>query len=397
MMKRKFSYLIVFTIVLALLMGCASNAKLDESTTAVTDVKIYDSFTSNIYEIQKYGNLTLTLKSSELIEAGYEHGDFLEVKIGDEVLSVPLCTDYSDVNVGELVLRDKDGRLVLAINMGDFATTYLGASKTTNPDKSFIWDLPKGVTLEGIPINLSMGEKAGYKDEYLIHQLERTNNREDYASDEIFANARPINGGKLGKNALFRSSSPVNNELNRAKYSDAFIAENGVRCVMNLADSTENIQGYFTQEDFSSPYYKSLFEEGCVKPLNLGVDFKADDFKKGLKEGLLFFSTHEGPYLVHCTEGKDRAGFVSALLSALMDVSYDNIVKDYMETYKNYYHLEEGSEQYNAVKNSNIVTILSLITGEEKDLQKGAEAYIKALGLTGTELKALKSNLAKDH
>ncbi len=394
-MRKRYSYFIVFAVVLALLMSCATNVKNYETST-ITEVKTYETFTSGVKEIQKYGNLTLALDPAKLIDAGYEHGDLVAVKLGDKELSVPLCTNYSDVNVGELVLRDNGGALVLAINMGDFATTYLGAKKTTNPDKTFIWDLPAGMTLEGIELTLSMGEKDGYRAEYLIHQLERTNNREDYASDEIFANARAINGGKLGKNTLYRSSSPINNELNRAKYSDAFIKEHGVRCVMNLADSAENIASYVAKEDFASPYYKGLFDEGLVKTLNLGVDFKADDFKKGLKEGLLFFATHEGPYLVHCTEGKDRAGFVSALLSALMGVSHDEIVADYMETYKNYYHLEEGSEQYNAVKNSNIETILQLITSGNKNLQKGAEAYVKALGLTDSEIASLKANLAKN-
>lgn len=384
-MRRSYSYFIVFALALALIMSCATKAMS------------YETFTSEVSEIQKYGNLTLTLDPEALRAAGYEYGDCLNVQVGEEVLSVPLCTNYSDVNVGEFVLRDNGGKLVLAINMGDFATKYLGAKKTTNPDKTFFWTLPENKELSAITLDLSMGEKAGYRDEYLIHQLERTNERADYASDEIFANARAINGGSLGKNALFRSSSPINNELGRAKYSDAFIKAHGVKCVMNLADSAENIASYVAKEDFASPYYKSLFDEGLVKTLNLGVDFKADDFKKGLKEGLLFFASHEGPYLVHCTEGKDRAGFVSALLSALMGVSYDDIVNDYMETYKNYYHLEEGSEQYNAVKNSNIVTILGLITGGEKNLEKGAEAYVRALGLTDSELASLKANLSKNY
>ena len=29
-------------------------------------------------------------------------------------------------------------------------------------------------------------------------------------------------------------------------------------------------------------------------------------------------ASHEGPYLIHCTEGKDRTGFVSALLECLI-------------------------------------------------------------------------------
>ena len=46
-----------------------------------------------------------------------------------------------------------------------------------------------------------------------------------------------------------------------------------------------------------------------------------------------------------------------------MGATYDEVVADYMTTYVNYYHLEEGGEQYEAVKNSNIVSILTNITG----------------------------------
>ena len=157
-------------------------------------------------------------------------------------------------------------------------------------------------------------------------------------------------------------------------------------------------------EGFDSPYYQSLYEAGKVKALNLGVDFTAADFKSGLAEGLRFFAENEGPYLVHCTEGKDRAGFVSALLECLMGATYDEVVADYMTTYVNYYHLEEGGEQYEAVKNSNIVSILTNITGAAEgtdlttvDLAAAAEDYMLDAGLTADEVTALKANLAKDY
>ena len=384
-MRRKISCIIVLALALALTMSCATRAKS------------YATLTTGVKEIQKYGHLTLELTPDELASAGYEPGDMLSVKVAGVTLSVPLCTNYTDVDVGSLLIRDNDGKLALGINMESFANTYLGAVKTTNPDKSFYWTFPEGKSLENVVVEISMEEKGGYQEQYLIHQLEKSNNRADYSSDVVFANFREITGGELGKHALYRSSSPVNNEYNRAKYSDAFVKENGIKCVMNLADSDDAIKGYFAKDDFDSPYYKSLYEEGLVKPLNLGVDFKSDDFKKGLKEGLIFFSTHEGPYLVHCTEGKDRAGFVSALLSAFMGVSYDDIVKDYMVTYKNYYHLEEDSVQYEAVKNSNIIPMLAQITNGNKDTQKGAEEYIRALGLSDSEIAALKANLSKNY
>lgn len=364
----------------------------------------YDVLEGGVTEIQKYGNIILDIASQDLLDAGYEYGDMLTVTVNETDHQMPLCTNYSDVDTGSLVLRDAEGVLIAAINMGDFATTNSLAEKVTAEDGSFEWKFAEGKSIEDITVSIAMAAKGGYHDQYIIHQLERTNERSDYDSDEIFANFRNIAAGELGENALFRSSSPVNGELGRAAYADDFCEASGIQAVMNLADAGEDIEGYFEEEGFDSPYYQSLYEDGKVKALNLGVDFTADDFKSGLADGLRFFAENEGPYLVHCTEGKDRAGFVSALLSCFMGADFDEVVNDYMTTYVNYYHLTEDSEQYAAVKNSNIVSILEAITGSEKgadlsevDLAKAAGEYLADIGLSEEEAAALKDNLSKDY
>lgn len=382
-----------WALVLAMLLGLAVPA-------AAAD---YPAFEGGVTEIQKYGNIVLDIDPAGLQAAGYEYGDVMTVTVNGTDHSIPLCTNYSDVDAGELVARDAEGVLIVAINMGDFATTNGLAEKVTAEDGSYTWNFPEGTSIEDITVSIAMGEKGGYRDQYLIHQLERTNERSDYASDQIFANFRNIAAGDLGENALFRSSNPANNELGRAAYADKFCEENGIQAVMNLADSNDLIEGYFAEEGYNSPYYKSLYEAGKVKALNLGVDFTAADFQSGLAEGLRFFAANEGPYMVHCTEGKDRAGFVSALLACFMGASYDEVVGDYMVTYENYYHLTPGSEQYEAVKSSNIVSILSAITGLDSaalptaDLSAPATAYIKTIGLADAESAALRANLAKDY
>ena len=364
----------------------------------------YDVLTGGVTEIQKYGNIILDIASQDLLDAGYEYGDMLTVTVNDTDHEMPLCTNYSDVDTGSLVLRDAEGVLIAAINMGDFATTNSLAEKVTAEDGSFEWKFAEGKSIEDITVSIAMAAKGGYHDQYIIHQLERTNERSDYDSDEIFANFRNIAAGELGENALFRSSSPVNGELGRAAYADDFCEASGIQAVMNLADAGEDVEGCFEEEGFDSPYYQSLYEDGKVKALNLGVDFTAGDFKSGLADGLRFFAENEGPYLVHCTEGKDRAGFVSALLSCFMGADFDEVVNDYMTTYVNYYHLTEDSEQYAAVKNSNIVSILEAITGSEKgadlskvDLAKAAGEYLADIGLSEEEAAALKDNLSKDY
>ena len=364
----------------------------------------YPTIESGVQEIQTYGNIVLDAAPKELLEAGYSYGDILAVTMDEKTYQIPFCTNYSDVDTGSYVLRDDSDALIIAINMGDFATANGIATKNTAEDKSITWVFPEGKGIEDLVVSISMGEKGGYHDQYLIHQLVRTNDRADYDSDQIFANFRNIAAGDLGKNTLFRSSSPVNNALNRAAYVDDFLEANDIQTVVNLANSDTDIAGYITQENFDSPYYASLYQAGKVKAVNLSLNFEAGDFKEGLAEGLRFFAANGGPYLVHCNEGKDRAGFVSALLACYMGASYEQVVADYMQTYINYYHLEKGSEQYIAVKNSNIDSTLRIISGSsdgtdlaEVDLAAAAERYIKSIGLSDTECGALRSNLAKDY
>ena len=83
-------------------------------------------------------------------------------------------------------------------------------------------------------------------------------------------------------------------------------------------------------ETYKEQVFKILDPEKTVVEFNSRWlnDFTAADFKTGLATGLRYFTTHEGPYLVHCTEGKDRAGFVSALLECYMGAAYDEVVAD---------------------------------------------------------------------
>ena len=409
-MKRTFKSILYFILALSLLLFIPSCATKDTSASTSfvggvsgpETVRTEVLFKGGVVEIQKYGNIVLDISPSDMIDAGFEYGDVLCLRVNGTTFMVPFCTNYSDVDTGALVARDA-GVLIVAVNMGDFATSNGLAVKEKHEDGSYTWIFPGGTGIEDIKVEITMGEKGGYKDQYLIHQLERTNERADYSSDVVFANFRNISSGEIGKKALYRSSSPVNNELGRAGYADALASMVLVQSVMNLADNNEGIEGYMAQEGYGSPYYKHLYGSGKVIALNLGVDFNAAEFKSGLAEGLRFFSQQRGPYLIHCNEGKDRAGFVSALLAAYMGASFDQIVEDYMITYENYYHIEKGSEQYEAVKNSNIVSMLRTIAGASEDvdvqylnLKEAAEAYISSLGLTEAEMDALRSNLSKE-
>lgn len=340
-----------------------------------------------VTEVSKYGNITIDLYTQNLLNSGFEYGDMLKIKIGSLELEAPFVTDYSDVDNGSLVVRAPNGigtsNIIVAINMGNFAETH--------------------EVSEGDVVEFQLLEKGAYLAEWEIRQLERTNDRDDYDSDLVFANFRNVSTGDLAEGVYYRSSSPINNEIGRAAYVDALIKEAGIATVVNLADSEEEIKSYLEDEDFASPYYKELYEANKVILLNMGVDFKADDFKVKLKSGLEFLASNQGPFLVHCNEGKDRAGFVAGLLEALTGSSLEEIKEDYMETYINYYHIEKGSEQYNSIAESNILESLRYIAGLEKgaslegvDLVKASEDYLLSIGLDKEQIEAIKTILSTE-
>ena len=186
-MKKTLSLLLSLVLMLSLALP-ASAAETE-----------YPTLEGGVTEIQKYGNIVLDIDPADLKDGGYTYGDLLTVTVNGTGYDMPLCTNYSDVDTGALVLRDSEGVLIAAINMGDFATSNGLAAKVTAEDGSYTWEFPEGQSLESITVSISMKEQGGYYDQYLIHQLTRTDERADYASDAVFANFRNVAVGDLGR------------------------------------------------------------------------------------------------------------------------------------------------------------------------------------------------------
>lgn len=389
--RKIFASLLSFSLVFST--ACGSAAKITEGQAS----------TCTVAEIQKYGNLILSVTGTDFMAEGYTYGDVITAEINGNFYDMPVGSNYSDVDDGNYICRididetDETDVVILAINMGDLATETGIATKTEIEEApGFRWDYTEGVETP-VEVTISMKSQGGYYEEYVMHQLKRSNERADYPhlNDAAFANFRPITTTGMGEGKLYRSSSPVNPEIGRNSYADAEVQAAGIRTIINLADNKTIMQGY---EGFADTYYSTCHIIG----LNLGIDPDSDDFRSGLADGMRFLAAEqEGPYLIHCSEGKDRAGFVSALLECLMGASAEEVVADYMTTYYNYYGVEADTEQYAVIASSNIEKTLASafeiedIYSEGIDLSSKAADYMaERLGLTDDEISAIKMNLS---
>lgn len=336
---------------------------------------------------EKYGNVYIGIKNPDFLKI-FQYGDIVDVTIGGQSLEVPVCSSYSDVDSKKVVIvassaEDKANEdIILAINLGSFADTYGTAA---NDD-----------------VTITLSKKGGYLDEYEIRQLKRTNNRDDYSSDEVFANFREATYGSIAPGRLYRSSNPINPEIGRNLYAMRLTEAAGVKVIFNLSETAEEVAAHLgTDTNGNLAYYKGLNDIGNVYAMGMGLDSQSEDFKQKLAIVLREMSEKKGPYLIHCVEGKDRTGFVAALLESLMGAKYWEIKDDYMDSFVNFFHVPVSPGQYDRIGNNNILESMRQMAGIPKggslkgvDLSKAAENYIKSIGLTDDEIEQIKVNLS---
>ena len=228
--------------------------------------------------------------------------------------------------------------------------------------------------------------------------LARSVRREDYPdlTDAAYANFRAVTTTGMGERTLYRSSSPINPKLGRSLQADAAARAAGIRTVINLADRRSDMARY---PGYDASYYSAL----AVIALDADTNVASENFRTALVTGLRFLIPHKGPYLIHCTEGKDRAGFACAVLECLMGGTAREIVDDYMLSYRNYYGVLPGSRQYDEIAGNNLLKDLRTafhgadIADPAVDPAACAKAYLMEPGMTAGEIAALKDRLGAAH
>ncbi|MBP5255320.1 MAG: tyrosine-protein phosphatase [Lachnospiraceae bacterium] len=344
---------------------------------APADEPLKTESTAIIHE-PEFGGVYITITIEDFNALGFEYGDSVDVVFsnGYRMDDIPYFSGYY-VDVGEPLLIAYPGY------------DYIKAAVNYGAD---VWET--GQLNEDDTAEIRLRERGKYLDTQKARDIHYYDERERYDNDVSFANFRNIRMGSLKEGILYRSASPCDNQHNRAPYADALMKEAGVLCVLDLADTGEKIDGYIAKEDFNSPWFLSLYEKGQVIPLAMSMNFASEEFTSKIAQGFTAMSEFPGPYLVHCTEGKDRTGFVCMLIEALAGASYQEIVDDYMKTYDEYYRINEASdpERYRLILEKNLLPMIRFVAGDDTvdittaDLAPLARDFLVRCGMTEAQI-----------
>lgn len=389
---RKLLGIVFLVLSLVLVVSCSTTALKENEAYTIRIIGLERDISTT-----KHGNIRTDVDCFTFLEnSGFELGDIVEVSFLDKRMDLPLVPSYSSVPAGQagLALRINDASnnpndylATLFMNAGDFMTTYGIAVKQTNDDNSWDWVACDGVTFP-IEVEIRLKEKGGYLSQLALADLSKSNERSDYPEldDRGFANFRKVTTTGMG-DCLYRSSSPLNDENGRDTYAMKALEDSAVSVIVNIEEDKDIAQG---RPAFEGSYYS---RQNAAYFL-MTTDFMGKTNYGPLCDVFRFMAANPGTYCIHCKEGKDRTGFVTAVLELLMGATMDEVIDDYMVTYMNLYKVEKGTEQYSYISNQITDELKANGISDNGSLQEQTEQFLKGLGLTSEEISALKDNLS---
>lgn len=378
-MKKKWTkLLIIFLIVTALTTVCYVYSKNKQTS-------VFQLRGIEIEHEQEFGGVYLHLDAHTLDQLGIHHGDALNIFFsnGARIGDVPYYSGYF-TKTGSPLLVDYQGYpyLKLAINNGDDAWIKYGLS-------------------EDDTVTVKLAQRGKYLEIQQAREITYKDDRSEYETDEMFANFRAVNVGNMKQDLVYRSASICDNQHNRATYVDNLASTKNIKTIINLADSQEKIFSYMADSSYNTPYFDNLYKEGNVHLAQLNTNYKNEKNKAKIADLMREIISKEGPFLIHCTEGKDRTGFILILLESLSGATKEELENDYMMTYYNYYHIDEETypEKYKIIVKYIFQDLIETMIGSQEDmstnLKESAKEYLISCGLSEDEVGQLEVKLTK--
>lgn len=352
----------------------------------------------NNINMLRFSHLYFEIDANDFLKE-FEYGDAVDISVnGDAKMEVPVCGSYEDLLPGEcaIIVSSNEKKISLVRNYGKIGVEK-GILEKAPKGTETAYVLKKTLRLP-VEAEITLKEKGKYIEKTLLSKLEYSHERAAYDSgftDGQYANFRCIRTTGMGRNVLYRSSSPIDPKASRNEAADRLMKEAGIRNIINLSDSEKKAKAY--------PGYEKTYYSGCnIAFTAMTVDYLSEGCRETLVEALRFMIDNEGPYLFHCYIGKDRTGFLAALLELLMGADVNEIQEDFLQTYENLYGgRTDKSQQLGDIERKlireMIVSVMTYALGtDEQKLREGSrtiEEYLISAGLSENEIIKLKDRL----
>ncbi|MBP5261276.1 MAG: tyrosine-protein phosphatase [Clostridiales bacterium] len=352
-MKRKI--LASLLMIIVVLTGCKAQDSFKTVTVPVIDENQFGSVYVDLHEIDlEYGD------SVNLSFSGGYHEEH-----------VPFYPDFYGAK-GTTILTDFNNEISVAgINCNFNSDAHIQIGET---------------------LTITLDERGRYREDYEAYNLDPDLVKWEGQTDEEFINSREITAGNIRPGILYRGASPFDTTFNRTDLMDRFIRDNNIQFIFDLADDNDKIRGLEGLPENTSRMINENRVYGCY----FGIDYADPVSMAAFGEGLKTMMDHEGPYLIHCSLGRDRTGILCAIIEALCGATYDEIVDDYMLSYRDLHHIDmdPSSLQYNLFKQRLLDKLEEALQVDQDsiataDLQSASHDYLIRCGMTEEEVARL--------
>ena len=337
--------------------------------------------TGTVESLNEFGDAILSVTKDEFAAAGFHFGDAVTIRTEKNTLQdIPYLNGYFGGRGVTLVVGYPSNTNIV------LSTMFIGFADY------------QGIKV-GDTVSIMQSQKDKYAEQLQIVDLEYSDRIEEYPDRNTYINARSICMGNIPEGRLFRSASPSDDTRGRMEDAADFAKENGIRTILNLSQEEDDLK---KAQDVLPEWTKERLDNGDIIAHKYNADYQGEKFMKQLGRDLAEMTTQEGPYLIHCREGKDRTGFVCVVLEALCDARFTEIKEDYLMTFRNYYGMDPEDEIMTALYQSMLLPMMQFLAGEEDemtiataDLKQAATGYLTDCGMTEQEIRNLYTALTK--
>lgn len=273
-----------------------------------------------ITEIAPFGNIDLGISVHRFHMMGFRPGDAVDVEFsnGFAFSNIPVFSGfYGNGNMPCLYVTNS-----LYPNAG------IGCPVSGNP-----W-LMAGVK-PGDTARIVLRNRHGYSQLENRMRLPALLHPAPTRTPQQNANWRSLPAGGIALGTIYRSCSPIRNDVAAAAIACSLMGEAGIQSVLDLSDSPAILHARKAEGDPQSASYLRLYDESRVLPLHLGVDYHLQGNAQTMAHGLLWLADQPKPALIHCKLGLDRTGVACVLMEMLAGYSYKDIERDYQASYFN--------------------------------------------------------------